>query len=142
MEEQKEVQNIKRPWQGTTWAWITTTYLAIGIIVALFLSLSFAMIGLKRMLESGSELSLIILGIIIVILLVLFPILLLLYFIIKGFFKGWKWAVIVAIILESLSLIGSLINLENTTFFGVLFSGFMLYLAIACLQHPFYNQKK
>ncbi len=140
--EENSLQEIKRPWQGTTWAWITTIYLAIGIIGAVFLSLSFLLIGSKRIFENDNNLTLIILGIIIFILLIVIPLLLLLYFVIKGFFRGWKWAVIVAIILEILSLIGSLINLEKTSFFGFLFSGFMLYLAIACVQHPFYNKKK
>jgi len=59
-------------------------------------------------------------------------------FIIKGIFKGKKWAVIVCAIFTVLCLLSAIINIE---IFSVLLNGFFLYTEIICIKHPFYNQK-
>lgn len=146
MEEQSQMQAVKRPWQGTTWAWLSIVLSAIGAVGILIITLGVGMMGVgleDRLAQDGVDVVGLMAGLMGIIVMIAIPFFALLVALSIGFFKGWKWAVIVAIILEGLAVISALFGLGETGgFFNLLLSGFMLYLAIACLQHPFYNRKK
>ncbi|MCK4635286.1 MAG: hypothetical protein KAT32_00315 [Candidatus Moranbacteria bacterium] len=146
MEEQNKLQEIKRPWQGTAWAWLNIVGTVFLSIIAIILLLGFAGAGMlmgSELAQEGLDPATFIAGLSALLIIIAIPLLILEIFLIIGFFKGWKWAVIVAIIFEALGIMSSLFSLgENGGFFNLLITGFMLYLAIACVQHPFYNKKK
>lgn len=161
MEEvlKNESQEVKRPWQGTTWAFINVVSLIIVPIILMFilfaglLANSFAdngrgfnnyenSIEYESFEEAMGEfiiLAIFIFGLIIVTFLILKVVLII------GFFKGWKWTVITAIVFNSLGTVSGLgffMKSGGEGFITLCISGFLLYLAIFCLKHPFYNQKK
>lgn len=130
-EVKDEVQEIKRPWQGTFYSILTGI---VGFFVVLYM-LNFILsdefiIALKDN-AFGVTLQ-------IVIVFVLMP-----YFII-GFYRGWKWAVTGAVAFYGFSVFidvgNNLMGKSNAV--EVLSGLFALYLAVECLRHPFYNQKK
>lgn len=149
MEEEKKLE-IKRPWQGTVWAGITTFFTGMTFLGTLIFSLAFIFFGsfledklvengiLTDMLVSKLVSGFFLFIVIFILIFIVFNIIL-----ITGFIKGWKWSVIVSIIFGSFSIIGEMYSLRYSNgFSGILISGFMLYLAIYCLNHPFYNKTK
>lgn len=141
---ENQMQTVKRPWQGTTWAWMSI----IGtVILTLFaIALFFGFVGMGMVMENelakeGLNPSTFMMGLSAIVFILFVPLLILEILLIVGFFKGWKWAVIVAIIFESLGILSMLVSFKLEDFIYLLLGGFMLYLAIACLQDPFYNKK-
>lgn len=161
--ESQEVKNqveVKRPWQGTTWAWVKIVLFSLNALFLVgFSILVFIGASLDEDYSSSQEtiffenqnldsIFLFYLVVFIVAFSTLWAVLEI--FAVVGFFKGWKSSVIVALSLNSLEIIiylGTAIISMNLgvilgCFFAICLSGFMLYLAISCVNHPFYNQKK
>lgn len=131
-------QIVRRPWQGAVAGWV----ILVSVVVLCLVMVSLLPMALA-VLNDPQTGGFIIIGFIFVIVIIV-PLLILQIFISIGFFKGQKWAVIAAIILSGLALINSLLALVSgdlMSFIQLGFNGFILYLAITCLQHPFYNQK-
>jgi hypothetical protein len=127
--EKKE--EIKRPWQGTTWAILQWF---IVLIVSILISNGIIIIW-------GTIYEIIRIALFVI------------SFLGLGFWKGWKWVVYLAIFIHILDILNVILNLifkySDIQLFlyliplvSLLYSGFTLYLSISCLKHPFYNQKK
>lgn len=138
-EVKNEKQEIKRPWQGTILALLQGGFL-VKIGFQILLMILGGATGATFYLVTGRLKESVFLFILILFLCIILTIFLVL---ITGYIKGWKWTIIIAIILYSLGVIMNVTNIEMANNFprGILI-GFMLYLAIICLKHPFYNQKK
>lgn len=141
-----------RPWQGTTLGVLEI----IGLIfMAIILAgLTFFLIGgvptnIQSLINagqvegSGDIVSMFkqIIGAATAVIGVMF---ILLIFVTIGIFKGRKWSVITALVFSILGVLGGLGNLGedvDSAVVQIAISGFMIYLEIACLQHPFYSKK-
>jgi hypothetical protein len=130
----------ERPWQGTVLGVlyiIGTVFAGLGIIGALLIVIagsSALTFGLDSPI-AGALAG----GLGVFLLLILVALIVLMIFITKGFFRGAQWAVIVALIFSILNLLN---GLGEQNLIAIAVSGFMIYLEVACLQHPFYKSKK
>lgn len=66
-----------------------------------------------------------------------------------GFYKGWRWSIILNLVFSVLGVIVYVISFlfsksDNIIYviFNLVFCLITTYLSISCLKHPFYNQKK
>lgn len=55
-----------------------------------------------------------------------------------GYFKGWKWAVVITMVLTGLSLLSALYNVDISS---VIVNGLIGWAEYICFMHPFYNKK-
>ncbi len=128
----------KRPWQGTVLG-ILQILNFVGLIALFVLMIIFGYEGIK-----GGEMGVIvgvggIAGAIFFL-----PLLILFFFVVRGVFRGQRWTIVVAIILTALAFPSLFFYLKEGagSFIVVLaFWGFILWMEIACLNHPYYPKK-
>ena len=129
--EKSAVVAVSRPWQGTFLAVLDIIGLVIiGIFIPVLLFGASLLVSVLPAAWAGMTM---------VIALIFVGLWVLELFIVIGLFKGQKWVLFVSIVFSALALIGGFYPTIN--FFTLLMNGFMLYLAYACLNHPFYNKK-
>jgi hypothetical protein len=129
-----------RPWQGTFLAVLNI----IGLIfTGLFIPFAILIIVGGSMLSSVEKINpgmaMLFGGGGLVILLILLFFFILGIFIVRGLFKGQKWAVIISLVFSALGVIQLVFNFD---LFSALLTALFLYLEISCLLHPFYGGKK
>jgi len=129
-----------RPWQGTVltvFAIINFIFLVMLIPFILLIILGGGMLGFMENLEPG--IAMLVGGGGLILLLGLLPFGILDIFMIRGFLKGQKWSIVLSLIFSTMSLIGMIFDF---TLFSLILIGFLMYLEVTCLMHPFYGGKK
>ncbi len=131
----------RRPWQGTT---LGVLQIIGPVIIGLTTIgvLLLAAVGSKMMATYLDDLVIreIMEEVGIFIFLIFAGLVVLYIFVIRGIFRGSQWAIIASLILSVLGVLGSLS--KEGSLFVITWSGFMIYLEIVCLKHPFYKSKK
>ena len=129
----------RRPWQATLLAWLSLVAVLFLFLIVV-LSVIFGFAGFK-----GGEMGTMI-GIFAAVgLLFLLPLLVFSIVAVVGLFKGKRWALILALVLTSLGILGGLFSLANglpSLLPTMIFCALLLLLEIICLKHPYYQRKK
>lgn len=140
METINNDQMIQRPWQGTALGILEIIGLVIVAIVMLVMIFGAGLIGsvLQKFADDGgSAVSTISTTVFVVLGIVVFlPITVLSAFVTWGVFVGKKWAIIIALVLTGLYLLGSLFSFN---ILGLAIGGFMLYCELICLKNSYYK---
>ncbi|WP_439183106.1 hypothetical protein [Carboxylicivirga taeanensis] len=125
--------SVQRPWQGTVMGVLNAIGVVFGFmaVIALIFGGTFIAAALEdaglAMLAGFSTT---------IIAVVLIPFLILYIFITLGFFKGQKWAVIVALVLTAIGTIGNVVSLS---IIPLLINAFFIYCYIICMKDAYYK---
>lgn len=136
----------RRPWQGTFLGVLNIIGLVFLGLITIFLIIMLVGGGaaITQMMQQSAEMTTLpfasMLGTIGVILIIpVLAIFVLEIFITMGIFKGKKWTVIVSIVFTALALLSAFTNMNSIQLGSLALNGFVLYLEIMCIKHPFYN---
>ena len=129
-----------RPWQATFLGVLSIIGAVFAFLVMLFMAfLTFgvgagvAQIGVPELTGVFNMLS----GFVFVGVIIFAGLGVLAIFMARGMFKGQKWAPIVSIVFSVMALVGVLSNFDPVI---LVIDAFILYLAIMCVKHPFFNR--
>lgn len=126
---------IERPWQSWAFVIFRSLTVFIGLITT-----SMVIVGIGENLEGKNLFIAIIFSLAFAI-----PYFAFYIYLILGFWKKWRTAVLIAVIAFSYTTFVDLLGFMGggeKAWFPLLLSGVSLYFSIICLRHPFYNQKK
>lgn len=135
----------KRPWQGTTLGVLNI----IGVVFAfLFGLMAIVLVGFLggssefMPAEFSGMFTGLMGGLAVALSVFMIAMGVLLIFMARGAFKGQKWAPMASIVFAAIGILSAISAYESQMLLTLVINGFVLYLGIMCVKHPFYNRKK